>query len=101
MELSQVTNGKLIKELEARDAKLQSFTDSIFALAEHRDDRFGDIIRANPTAKPVVAYRKAEEALLEAKYEAKRRIGPVNFPEFSTLISSLRNQGLRSKPRRA
>lgn len=100
MELSSLTNGNLIKELEKRDAKVQGLVDGVFSLAQHRDDRFGDIIRANPKAPPVVAYEAASEALLEAKYEGKRRVGPVTFDMVSTIITYLQNQGLRTKPKR-
>lgn len=98
--LSELTNGKLIKELEKRDAKVQSLVDGVFSLVQHRDDRFGDIIRANPKVPSVIAYEAAFEALSEAKYEGKRRVGPVTFDMVSTIITYLQNQGLRTKPKR-
>ena len=98
VDVSALTNGKLVKLIEGRDSIAQGLVGGVFSLAKSHDDRFGDIIRENPDSPPVVAYEKALGELHEAKAEARRRVGPVQFDMTSTLITYLQNQkGLRRR----
>jgi hypothetical protein len=102
IDLSSLTNGKLIKVLEKRDADRSAATDAVFGLAISHDERFCSILsRLGEYHPTVAAYERASRAMSEAKAEAARRVGPVQFDMLSTYIIYLENQKSRRKQRSA
>lgn len=91
MDLTKITSRKLIGVIEKRESLAQSLINGVFDLSENPNDGFADIIKANPNAKAVISYERAFAALQDAKQEAIRRVGPVQFDMTSTLITYLAN----------
>lgn len=97
-DISNLTNGKLIKLLEKCDAQLSKATNAVFACEERNDVKFCDILnRLGEDHPQVIAYNEASAAMEHAKSEARRRVGPVQFDMFSIYVTYLQNQKSRRK----
>ncbi len=107
-DLSTMTNGKLADMIERVCADRETASLAVWALADSPDERWGELVerlgdpaphetaleyRASDPRHPVlIAYREADEAWEDVRYEARQRCGPA-------VGSTLYETVLRQSPR--
>lgn len=110
MEMSSISNRKLADLIDKFVADREAAASALWALASGPNERWNDLVErlgdpaphetaleyraSDPRHPALIAFREADERWEEARYEARRRCGPISA---STLYTVVLRQSPRSK----